>query len=62
MARFTAAELLEEARRETRMRRRVYAERVGAGKMTQRDAERKVALMEEIEAVLERLEQGERLL
>lgn len=52
MSRFSVRELIEEAQRETRMRRQVYDRRVAAGKMSPVDAQRKIQLME---AIAERL-------
>lgn len=45
---FNVRELIEEARRESFMRRRVYPNQVRAGRMTQADADRKIDLMEAI--------------
>lgn len=46
--RFTVRELIEEAHREARMRRNVYARQVRAGKMDPADADRRIDLMEAI--------------
>lgn len=46
--RFTLRELIDEAQREAFMRRRVYPRQVEAGRMTQRDADRRIDLMESI--------------
>lgn len=46
--RFTLRELIEEARREADMRRRVYPRQVLAGRMTQGQADRNIAKMEAI--------------
>lgn len=43
--RFTTRELVEEAHREARMRRRVYARAVGEGRMSRQEADRKIDLM-----------------
>lgn len=48
MTTFTAAELAKEAQREVQYRRFVYSRRIAEGKMTQHDAERKIAMMERI--------------
>lgn len=45
---FTMRELIEEAQREGRMRRNVYARQVLAGRMSQGDADRRIDLMEAI--------------
>ena len=50
---FTAAELAAEARRELVLRKRVYPNRVHTGRMTAKQAQRQIALME---AIIERLE------
>ena len=49
---FTARELQEAAEREVRLRRRVYANRVETGRMHAREADRQIAMMEAIAAVL----------
>jgi len=46
--RFTTRELIEEATREAGLRRHLYAKQVRSGRMDQRDADRKVDLMEAI--------------
>lgn len=45
---FTIRELIAEAEREAGMRRNVYAKQVRAGRMSQRDADRRIDLMEAI--------------
>ena len=45
---FTAAEKLRAVERELAYRRRVYARRVGTGKMTQAMADKQIALFEAI--------------
>jgi hypothetical protein len=47
---FTAAEKLKCAERELKQRYRVYARLVAQNKMTQRQADREIALMEDIAA------------
>ena len=47
-ARFTLRELIDEARREASMRRRVYPRQILAGRMTQGQADRNIAMMEAI--------------
>jgi hypothetical protein len=49
---FTAAELVEEAERELRLRKRVYPNRVSTRRMTPAQAQRRLALMEAIIAIL----------
>lgn len=46
--RFTAAEKRKCAEREVEMRKRVYGERVLAGRMSSGEAERETAMMQEI--------------
>lgn len=46
--RFTSRQLIEEAKREAKMRRGVYAKQVLAGRMTQGEADRRIAMMEAI--------------
>lgn len=46
--RFTLRELIDEARREASMRRKVYPRQIIAGRMTQGQAERNIAMMEAI--------------
>lgn len=46
---FTDAEKADEAKRESGYRRRVYARLVQHGNMKQADADRKLAIMDEIE-------------
>jgi hypothetical protein len=55
--RFPVRELIEEAHREARMRRQVYAKAVRAGRMAQRDADRRIDLMEAIARRLTRTAQ-----
>jgi hypothetical protein len=50
-------ELIEEAHREARMRRQVYAKQVRAGRMEQREADRRIDLMEAIARRLTRTAQ-----
>lgn len=52
---FTNRELIEEAHREAGMRRRVYAKQVRAGRMEQREADRRIDMMEAIARRLTRL-------
>jgi len=59
---YTAEEKAKEARREVTYRQFVYSRRLAAGKMTEADAKRKIAIMEEIAADYEKLAEGERLL
>lgn len=48
MKKFTDARKAAEARREVKMRRRVYARRVGTGAMSASEADYQIAVMEEI--------------
>ncbi len=48
MTRFTDQEKREAAEREVKFRRRVYARRISEGKMKPEQAEREIAVMEEI--------------
>jgi hypothetical protein len=48
--RFTARQKMQCAQRETGYRRFVYPKRVVAGKMTQADADKQIAIMDEIAA------------
>ena len=50
-------ELLACAEREVKMRYRVYEQRVDRGLMTRRTADREIALMEEIAAMLRALDE-----
>jgi hypothetical protein len=59
---FTLTELRECAEREIRLRRRVYPNRVDTGRMSQRDADRQIAMMEEIATKLRELEQADLLI
>lgn len=59
---FSYADLLECARRELRMRERVYPRWVEGGKMTARQAAREIALQTAIVETLERLAKGDLLL
>lgn len=52
--RFTDRELIEEARRESYMRRRVYPKWVADGRLTQADADRRIDMMEAIATRLSR--------
>lgn len=54
------AEKAKEAHREVQMRCRVYPRRVADGKMTQAEADRKIAVMVSIEADYERLAEADR--
>jgi hypothetical protein len=58
----TAADKLACVNRELAYRYRVFARRVDAGKMTQRQMDREIALMEEIAADYTALAEKERLL
>lgn len=49
------SEMIEECRREVRMREDVYARRVEAGKMTKQDMTTKIMRMEDIAETLQRL-------
>jgi hypothetical protein len=60
--RFTTAELVAEAKRELTLRKRVYPNRVFAKRMSQRAADRQIALMIDIIAVLEAKDEAERLI
>lgn len=59
---FTAAEKLACAKRELRMRHKVYPSWVARGKMFQNIADREIAIMQEIVADYERQEREERLI
>ncbi len=59
---FTAADKATAAKREAGMRRRVYQRWVADGKMTQANADKGIAIMDEIAADYDRQAQGERLL
>jgi hypothetical protein len=60
---FTLRELAECAERELKLRRRVYANRVDTGRMSEREAQRQIAMMEAIAMQLREAEQQrERLL
>lgn len=54
---FSYAELLACAERELRYRHRVYERRVDLAQMTRRAADREIALMEEIAAMLRALDE-----
>lgn len=58
----TIRDKLEAVTRELGFRHRVYANRVANGTMTQRLADRQIAIFEAIEADYRKLEQGERLI
>jgi hypothetical protein len=58
----TAADKLKCVERELAYRYRVFARRVDAEKMTQKQADREIALMEEIAADYRTLAERERLL
>ena len=55
---FTTAELAAEARREVRYRERVYGRMVADGRMKAHQAERQIAMMQEIAARLEQLDRS----
>jgi hypothetical protein len=60
---FSLRELAECAERELKLRRRVYANRVDTGRMSEREAQRQIAMMEAIAIQLRQAEQQqERLL
>jgi len=52
--RFGVRELIEEAQREAFIRRRVYPNQVRAGRMSQKDADRRIDMMEAIVTRLSR--------
>jgi hypothetical protein len=58
---FAIRELVECAERELKLRHRVYRNRVDTGRMSQREADRQIAMMEAIAAKLRELEQAEML-
>lgn len=58
-ASFAAAEKLQAVERESRQRRHVYPRLVAAGKMTQRQADRQIAIMLAIEEDYRNLAQDE---
>ena len=53
--RFTLRQLIDEAQREAFMRRRVYPRQVETGRLTQKDADMRIDLMEAIAARLKRV-------
>lgn len=59
---FTATEKLKAVRREIGWRRRVYPDRVRTGHMSQHEADRQIAIFEEIANDYDQLAQKERLL
>jgi hypothetical protein len=59
---FTARDLQREAAREANMRRTVYANRVLTGRMTRRDADNKITMMEAIAEHFDELAKRERLI
>jgi hypothetical protein len=59
---FTAEEKYREAAREVKMRRRVFGARVSEGAMSQYDADRKIAIMDEIATDYAKLAEDERLI
>lgn len=59
---YTAQEKQEAIERELRFRRRVYADRVRNGKMTQQLADYQITIFEQIAADYEKQAQGERLI
>lgn len=58
-ARFGVVELIDEAKREAFMRRRVYPKQVIAWRMSQEEADRRIDLMEAIVSHLTRTAQVE---
>ena len=59
---FTAADKLACAKRELRMRLKVYPSWIARGKMFQNHADREIAIMKEIVSDYERQEREERLI
>ena len=59
---FTLTELRECAEREAKIRRRVYANRIETGRMSQREADRQIAMMDEIAERLRQFEQADLLI
>jgi hypothetical protein len=59
---YSAADLARCAEREVAMRRRVYPERVAIKRMSQALADREIAMMETIAAMLRKQAESERLL
>ena len=59
---FTARQKMQAAQRESGYRGYVYPKRVAAGKMKQADADRQIAIMDEIAADYGALAEKERLL
>lgn len=55
---FRIEELIGEMNRELEMRHQVYGRRVGAGSMTQKDADRKIALARAVIAQLQKAPVG----
>lgn len=51
---FTTAELANEARREATFRRWVYSRQIAAGRLSAEQADRRIAMMDEIAARLQR--------
>lgn len=60
--RYTATELQACAKRELRLRLRIYPNRVLTGRMTERDADREIAMMAAIVEHYAELAKAERLL
>jgi hypothetical protein len=58
---YTLLELIACAEREVRVRQRVYPGRVYTGRMSQREADRQLAMMQAIAAKLRELAQAELL-
>jgi hypothetical protein len=58
---FTLRDLVKCAEREIGLRRRVYPNRVDTGRMSQREADRQIAMMEAIAARLREEERSELL-
>lgn len=62
MMRRTFTEQADAARRELKLRERVYPRQVAAGRMSQHLADEQIELMAEIVTTLERLAEGDKLL
>lgn len=62
MMAFTTDELIREAQRELRQREHVYPRLIGQGRLTQKQADRQMALQREIIDRLRELDAGERLI
>lgn len=59
---FSTGEKLKEVLRELNMRRHVYPQLVGRGKLRQEEANRRINILEEIAADLRKVEASERLI